>query len=56
MTTCTFLVNVLSQRPLEDTAQDGELLKKCLELFEVVEKRGHMASVLLCVRVPPGSA
>lgn len=47
---CTFLINVLSQRPLEDTTQDRELLEKCLELFQVMEKRCHMASVLLYVR------
>jgi len=51
---CTFLINVLSQRPLEDTTQDKELLEKCLELFQVMEKRCHMASVLLYVRATPG--
>ena len=55
ITTGTFLINVLSQRPLEDTTRDRELLEKCLELFELMEKRGHSASMLLYVRAPPGS-
>jgi hypothetical protein len=46
---CTFLINVLSQRPLEDTTQDRESLNKCLELFEIMEKKYHTASVLLYV-------
>ena len=44
---------MLSQRPLEDTTQDRELLEKCLELFEIMEKRCHTASVLLYVRALP---
>jgi hypothetical protein len=46
---------VLSQRPLENTTQDRELLEKCLELFEVMEKRCHIASILLYVLVTLGS-
>lgn len=51
---CTFLINVLSQRPLEDTTQDRELLEKCLELFGIMEKRCHTASILLYVQALPG--
>ena len=54
MTAGIFLINVLSRRPLEDTTRDRELLEKCLELFEVMEKRGHTESILLCVLAPPG--
>jgi len=46
---------MLSQRPLEDTAQDRELLEKCLELFEIIEWRCHTASVLAYVKPPAGS-
>ena len=40
---------------MEDTTQDRELLEKCLELFEIMEKRCHTASIVLYVRSPPGS-
>lgn len=54
MTACTFLINILSQRPLEDTTQDRELLEKCLKLFEIMEKRCHTASILSYARAIRG--
>lgn len=54
MAACTFLINVLSQRPLQDTTQDRELLEKCLELFGIMEKRCHLARMLLYVVAIPG--